>query len=281
LHIGEFYYEEIRKMIIVGEKINGTRKLVAKAIAERDVSSIQDLARRQVDGGVNWLDANAGVSPDKEPDALIWLVQTVQSVTDVPLCLDSANPAALVAAIEHVKHTPMINSISGEQKRLQGILPLVSRHKCAVIALATDDNGIPKNVTDRLNIIRRLINETRQAGVPDGNVYVDPLALALATNTQAGLIALDTIRAVHTEFPGVHIISGLSNVSFGLPARTLINQAFLTLAMEAGMDSAILDPLDKGLRSALMATEVILGRDRFCLNYSRAYRASRLFEHKG
>jgi 5-methyltetrahydrofolate--homocysteine methyltransferase len=268
-------------MIIIGEKINGTRKLVAKAIAERDVSFIQDIARRQADGGVNWLDANAGVSPDKEPDALIWLVQTVQSVTDVPLCLDSANPAALVAAIERVKHTPMINSISGEQKRLQGILPLVSRHKCAVIALATDDNGIPKNVTDRLNIIRRLINETRQAGVPDGNVYVDPLAMALATNTQAGLIALDTIKSVHTEFPDVHIISGLSNISFGLPARTLINQAFLTLAMEAGMDSAILDPLDKGLRSALMATEVVLGRDRFCLNYSRAYRAGRLFEHKG
>ena len=109
----------------------------------------------------NWLDANAGVSPDKEPEALIWLVETIQAVTDVPLCLDSANPAALVAAIEHVKHTPMINSVSGEQKRLQGILPLVSRHKCSVIALATDDNGIPKNVADRLTIIRRLIGETR------------------------------------------------------------------------------------------------------------------------
>ena len=105
--------------------------------------------------------------------------------------------------------------------------------------------------------------------------------MALATNTQSGLIALDTIRAVHTEFPDVHIISGLSNVSFGLPARTLVNQAFLTLAMEAGMDSAILDPLDKGLHSALMAAEVVLGRDRFCLNYSRAYRAGKLVENKG
>ena len=267
-------------MIIVGEKINGTRKQVAKAIAERDVSFIQDLARRQVDGGVNWLDVNAGVSPEKEPYALIWLVDSIQAVTDIPLCLDSANQVALATAIGQVKSIPMINSISGEEKRLDGILPLVSQHKCAVIALATDDNGIPQNVTDRLAIVRRLVSRTRQDGVPDSNVYVDPLAMALATNTQAGLIALDTIKKVHTEFPDVHIISGLSNVSFGLPVRSSINQAFLTLAIAAGMDSAILDPLDKGLRTALMATEVVLGHDRFCLNYSRAYRAGRLSERK-
>jgi cobalamin-dependent methionine synthase I len=267
-------------MITVGEKINGTRKQVARAIAARDVGFIQDLARRQAEAGVDWLDVNAGTSPAREPDDLVWLVETVQGVTDVPLCLDSANPPALVAAIEQVKHTPMVNSISGEKKRLEGVLPLVSRYNCAVIALAMDDNGIPKTAEDRIAIIRRLIGETHRAGVSDEQVYVDPLVMALATNVKSGQIALDTMRAVRAEFPKVHIISGLSNVSFGLPARTLINQAFLTLALEAGLDSAILDPLDRGLRSALLAAELVLGRDRFCLNYNRAYRAGQL-EYKG
>lgn len=263
-------------MFIVGEKINGTRKLVAKAIAERDVTYIQDLAEKQVEGGVTWLDINAGVTPEKENEALIWLIETVQAVTDTTLCLDSANPAAIAAAIGHVKKTPMINSISGEAKKLEGILPLVSRNKCPVIAQALDDKGIPKDVANRLMIIRRLVDETRKAGVADKDVYIDPLIMSLATNTQAGLIALDTIKAISAEFPEVHIMPALSNVSFGMPARTIINQAFLVLAVEAGMDCAILDPTDKGLHSSIMATEVVLGRDRYCLNYSRAFRAGQL-----
>ncbi len=263
-------------MLIVGEKINGTRKLVAKAITERNAAFIQDLAKKQVEGGVTWLDINAGVSPDKENEALIWLIDTVQAVTDTGLCLDSANPPALIAAIGHVKKTPMINSISGESKKLEGILPLVGKNKCSVIAQALDDAGIPKDVVSRMSIIRRLITETRKAGIADTDVYVDPLIMSLATNTQAGLIALETIKSIRKEFPDVHIMPALSNVSFGLPARTIINQAFLTLSVEAGMDCAILDPTDVGLRSALMAIDVILGRDRFCLNYNRAFRAGRL-----
>ena len=263
-------------MLIVGEKINGTRALVAKAIAERDTAFIQDLAKKQVEGGVTWLDVNAGVSPDKENEALIWLVDTVQAVTDLPLCLDSANPGALAAAIGHVKKTPLINSISGETKKLAGILPLLSKNKCPAIAQALDDTGIPKDVDSRMVIIRRLISEIRQAGVTDSDIYVDPLIMSLATNTQAGLIALDTIKLIRLEFPGVHIMPALSNVSFGLPARTIINQAFLGLAVAVGMDGAILDPIDKGLRSAILAVEVVLGRDRFCLNYNRAFRAGRL-----
>ncbi len=263
-------------MFVVGEKINGTRKSVAKAIAERDAAFIKDLALKQVEGGVTWLDVNAGVSPDKENEALIWLIDTVQSATDTTLCLDSANPAALVAAFGHVKKTPMINSISGETKKLEGILPLVSKNKCPVIAQALDDAGIPKDVASRMAIIRRIIGETRKAGIVDKDVYIDPLIMSLATNTQAGLIALDTIKTIRKDFPETHIMPALSNVSFGMPARTIINQSFLALAVEAGMDCAILDPTDKGLRSAIMAVEVVLGRDRYCLNFSRAFRAGRL-----
>ena len=260
-------------MQIIGERINGTRKQVAKVVAERDVNFIQTLARRQVEAGAHLLDVNAGTQPDREPDDLAWLVKTVQAVASVPLSLDSANPVALAAAIKEVQQPPLINSISGEPERLNGILPLVRDHSGSVIALAMDEKGIPPGVADRVAVIHRVIDATRRAGVPDEKVYVDPLVMSIATNTACGQIALDTMRAVRAGFPAVHITSGLSNVSFGLPVRGLINRTFLTLALAAGLDSAIMDPLDRELRAALLATEMLLGRDRHCLNYTRAYRA--------
>lgn len=260
-------------MQIIGEKINGTRKRVAQAIAERDSAFIQDLAIRQAEAGAAWLDVNAGTHPNREPDDLIWLVDTIQPVVKVPLCLDSANPQALAAAIQMVKQTPMINSISGEPSRLEGILPLVAEHGCPVIALAMDERGIPETCEQRLAVVHKVIEATRTAGVPDEKVYVDPLAMTLATNTQAALITLDTIRAIRHEFPSVHLTIGLSNISFGLPARSHINRTFLTLALQAGLDSAIIDPLDREMRAVLIAAELVLGRDRHCLNYTRAYRA--------
>jgi 5-methyltetrahydrofolate--homocysteine methyltransferase len=263
-------------MQIIGEKINGTLKRVGQAVAERDSAFIQALARRQVEAGADWLDVNAGTGPDQEPDDLVWLVRTVQEAVEAPLCLDSANPRALAAALGEARQTPLINSISGEHKRLDGILPLARAHRCPVIALALDDNGIPQGVEGRLAVVRRVIAETRRVGLPDEQVYVDPLVMAIATDTRSGLIALETMRAVRAEFPAVHLSVGLSNISFGLPARSLINRAFLTLALAAGLDTVIMDPLDRGLRSALLAAELVLGRDRHCRNYTRAYRAGRI-----
>lgn len=263
-------------MKIIGERINDTWRRVKKAVSERDAAFIHGLAQRQVEAAVDWLDVSAGTSPQQEPDNLVWLVQTVQEVVDVPLCLDSANPRALAAAIKEVRQTPLINSISGERKRLDGILPLVRETGCSVIALAMDDEGVPSSVEDRLTVIRRVLDELRRAGVADDRIYVDPLVMAIAANTESGRIALDAMRAVRAEFPDVHLTSGLSNVSFGLPVRTLINQAFLTLALAAGLDTAILDPLDRELRKAILAAEVVLGRDRYCLNYTSAYRAGLL-----
>jgi len=263
-------------MQIIGEKINGTLERVGKAVMERDATFIQALAHRQVEAGADLLDVNAGTRPDREPDDLVWLVRTVQETVDVPLCLDSANPHALAAAIEEVQQVPLINSISGERKRLEGILPLVQNYNCSVIALALDEDGIPHGVEERLGVIHHIIDETRRAGLPDESLYVDPLVMAIATDTKGGLIALETMRAVHAEFPAVHLSVGLSNISFGLPARSLINQAFLTLALAAGLDTAIMDPLDRDLRGALLAAELVLGRDRHCRNYTRAYRAGRI-----
>ncbi len=265
-------------MKIIGEKINGTRKLVGKAIAEQNAAFIQNLAVRQVEGGANWLDVNAGTAPEREADDMVWLVKLVQEVTDVPLCLDSANPTALRLAMKEVKQTPMINSISGEPSRLEGILPIVAEFHCPVIALCMDENGIPVTTEKRLEVIRSVIAKTRAANIPDEMVYVDPLAMTIATNTNAGRVIFDTIREIRREFPEAHISCGLSNVSFGLPLRSLINRSFLVLALEAGLDTAIIDPNDRDLQAAMYAAEMLLGKDRHCLNYTRAYRAGRL-EH--
>ena len=202
-----------------------------RRLLERDAQFIQNLAKRQVEGGAHWLDINAGTLPDREAEDLTWLIQLVQEVVTVPVCLDSANPDALHAVIKQVNQPPMINSISGEESRLSGILPIVAENGCDVIALCMDDKGIPATAEARLEVARKIIERTRTAGVPDEKVYVDPLVMTIATNIEAGLVTLNTMRAVRAEFPGVHISCGLSNVSFGLPARALVNRTFLVLGL--------------------------------------------------
>jgi cobalamin-dependent methionine synthase I len=260
-------------MEIIGEKINGTRKRVAQAIAERDADFIRDLARSQAEAGAAWLDVNAGTHPKQEPDDLIWLVENVQAAADTPLCLDSANPQALSVAMEAVDKPPIINSISGEPERLENILPLVAEHGCRVIALAMDATKIPETSDARVAVVHKVMEATRAAGVPDEHVYIDPLVLTIGTDTCSGRTFFETLRAVQAAYPEAHRTAGLSNISFGLPARSYINRAFLTLALAAGLDSAILDPLDQDLRATLLAAELVLGRDDYCLNYTRAYRS--------
>jgi len=263
-------------MLIVGEKLNGTLKKTAAAIAARDVAFVQDLAQRQVAAGASYIDVNAGTPPGREPDDLSWLVDTVQAVTEAPLCLDSANSTALAAALARVARPPLINSISGEQRRLDGVLPLVPGHAAGVIALLLDDTGIPKDVAGRLAVARRILECTREAGLADEQVYFDPLAIAVSTRQDGALVALDTMRALRAEAPAVKFSIGLSNISFGLPVRAVINRVFLTLALHAGLDAAILDPLDNGLYSELVAAELLLNRDRFCRKYTTAFRANRI-----
>ena len=264
-------------MKIIGEKINGTRKHVAQAIAERDADLIKDLAQKQAEAGSTWLDVNAGTHPEREPDDLIWLIENIQSVVDTPLSLDSANPKALEIAIKAVNKTPLINSISGEPDRLEKILPIVAEYGCEVIALAMDAKKIPESFDKRMEVIDKVIEHTRATGVSDDKVYVDPLAMTIATMNQSAVIACDTIRAVHEKYPEVHFTMGLSNISFGLPSRKQVNRGLLILAMQAGLDSAILDPLDKELQAAIVITELLLGKDKHCLNYLKASRKG-LFE---
>jgi cobalamin-dependent methionine synthase I len=260
-------------MMIIGEKINGTRSRVAQAIVERDREFIMDLAKSQVASGVGFLDVNVGTSPNREREDLVWLVKTVQDAVDVPLCLDSPNPEPLSSALKEVRKTPMINSISGESTRLRDVLPLVAEYGCPVIALALDGRGIPKGIEGRLDVIRRVLNQTRAKGVPDEKVYIDPLVLTLGTDWKSGKVAIETMQTIRSEFPKTHLIAGLSNISYGLPGRQLINRIFLSLAMMAGLDSAILDPTDQALRATILTTELVLGYDRFCRNYTQSFRS--------
>lgn len=263
-------------MLIIGEKLNGTLKKTAQAIAARDVAFIQDLAKRQVEAGADYLDVNAGTGCGDEVHDLVWLIEVVQAAVEAPLCLDSANPLALKSAMECTRLTPMINSISGEASRLEGILPLAVERGAPVIALLLDDEGIPASVEGRLKVARRILEHTRRAGMADEMVYIDPLAMAISTQTDGALIALETMRILRQENPKVKFSIGLSNISFGLPARTLVNQAFLAQLLAAGLDAAIINPMEQGLINMLYATELILGRDRFCRNYVSAFRKGRI-----
>jgi len=261
-------------MIIIGEKINSTLKAVRPAIETYDSEAIQNLAKLQTDAGSSYIDINAGMFLDDEPERLVWLVNTVQAVVKTPLCLDSPNAAALEAALEACKgETPMINSITGEKERFEAILPLAVKYKTKIVALCMDDTGMPETAHERFSIAERLISELTSAGMKQGDIFIDPLVRPVSTGPHYGVAAIETIRRVKTEYPQVHIACGLSNVSFGLPQRKLINQVFLVSAMAAGMDGAILDPLDKKLMTFIAATEALLGIDEYCIEYLDKYRS--------
>ncbi len=263
-------------MIIIGEKINGTRKSVANAIRERDSEFIQELAKEQTDGGAAYLDVNAGTAPEREPDDMVWLVKTVEAVCDLPLCLDSTNPVALKAGLNVVTRPPMINSVSGEQTRITGVLPLALANKTDLILLALDDKGIPESVEGRMAIIRKLVGLAVDGGLQHGQLHIDPLVTAISTGVGNAMLTFDTIRAIKAEFPEAHVTGGASNISFGMPLRPLINRYFIAMAIQSGMDCAIVNPNDRELTAAVMTSELLMGKDRHCLNFNRAFRAGKI-----
>ncbi|KIX13346.1 dihydropteroate synthase [Dethiosulfatarculus sandiegensis] len=264
-------------MIIIGEKINGTRKKVGAAIRERDAEHIKQLALNQVEAGSDYLDVNAGTSPSREPEDMAWLVECIQSVTDCPLCLDSANPEALKTGLDLVKKTPIINSVSGEKSRIEGVLPLALEYKTGLILLALDDEvGIADNAEGRLKIVHRLVGLAKDGGLREDQLYVDPLVTAISTGDQNALITFDSIKSVHEAYPKAHVTCGLSNISFGMPLRSLINQTFMAMCIQMGLDSAIIDPNNSDLIGVMLAAEMLTGRDKFCQKFSRAYRSGKI-----
>ena len=264
-------------MIIIGEKLNSTLKAIRPAMEGRDEEKILDIAKRQVEAGASYLDLNAAMFRDAEVEIMEWLIKTVQSAMDVPLTFDSPNPEAIKRALMVNKNPkPMINSITAEKERFDGLASILSEYEASVIALCMDDSGMPETADERFKIADALIENLTKLGMKLEDIYIDPMIRPIGTGSHYGIVALDTIRSVKNKFPEVHIVCGLSNISFGLPARKLINQVFLVSCMNAGMDGAILDPLDKKLMSLLYATEAVLGLDEFCMNYLEKYREDEL-----
>ena len=264
-------------MIIIGEKINSSIKEVHSAIAQMDELVIANLAKTQFEAGANYIDINAGVFEKDEPEKLAWLTEVVQTAVNAPLSIDSPNPVAIEKALKHNRNgTPIINSISYEKERFNSILPLVLEYKTRVIALCMDDSGMPETAEKRVKIAGSLINDLTQKGVASDDIFIDPMVQPIGTGSHFGLVALETMREVKRLFPEVHIACGLSNISYGLPSRKYINQAFLVAAMAAGMDGAILNPLDNQLMISIWATEALLGKDEYCLNYISKSREGKL-----
>ncbi len=263
-------------MVIIGELINSTRKTIKKAIDEQDVDYIQDLAKKQDEAGADYIDVNSGAYVHDEVKYLVWLVKIVQEVVTKPLALDSPNPKALEEAMKVHEGVPMINSISAEKERYEKVLPLLKDTGAQVVALCMSDKGMPENADDRVEVAEKLLNDLDGDGIDLTNVYLDPLINPVSVNGEYGPQALEAIERIAKLNSGAHITCGLSNISFGLPNRHLMNQAFIVLAMGQGMDSAIADPLDTKLMSLVKAAEVILNLDNYAMNYLKAARAGKL-----
>ena len=250
---------------IIGEKINPTgRKKLATALKEGNYDYVRNLAIRQVEKGADILDVNVGVPGIDEVAVLPEVAKLVSEVVDVPLCLDSANHNAIAAALEVLPGKPLVNSVNGEEKSLEAVLPLVKDFGVAVIGLTMDDDGIPNDADTRVAIAEKILERAGQLGISAEQVVIDPLVLTVGSDSKAGSITLQTIQLLKQQF-GVNINLGASNVSFGLPDRHTINQAFLSLAMGIGATCAITDPIK--LASTIRATDLLMGRDNFGSRY--------------
>ena len=262
-------------MKIIGELINASRKVIATAIENQDREAIQKVASDQFENGADFIDVNAGIFVDKEADHLKWLVSSVQEAVDAPCCIDSPDPKAIEAALFVHKGTAMINSISLEKDRCDAILPIVAGTNLKVVALCMSDEGMPKTVDDRMKIADKLVNTLLQNNVSIDNIYVDPLVQPISTEDNFGIEFLNAVEKIMTTFVGIHTICGLSNISYGLPERKFLNQIFMIMAITKGLDTVIVNPLDKRMMANIVAAEMLAGKDSFCGNYLKAFRAKK------
>ena len=264
----------MNQLIVVGEKLNTSRKAVREAVENRDSVFIRDLARRQVEAGAHYVDVNCGTFVEEEPEYLSWMVKEVQDeLNQMPLCIDSPSAEAVAAALKVHKGQALLNSISGEKERYDSLVPLVKEYGCKVVLLCMDDeSGIPPDADTRFRIASQVIEKLQSESVRQDDIYIDPLIQPISVSTKNGLSAAETIMMVREKYPDVHAICGLSNISYGLPQRKLLNQAYLVMCAAYGLDAVILDPEDKRMMELVYASEALLDRDPFCGGYLKAYR---------
>lgn len=260
-------------MLIVGELINTSRKAISQAVEKRDAAYIQKIAREQAEAGADYVDVNCGTQVYNEVEVMEWLVNTIQEAVEAPLCIDSPSAKAIDAGLGLCKYgQPMVNSITGEKGRFAEILPLVLKHKAKIVALCMDDSGMPTTAEDRIKVADALYAGLTEAGVPAGDIYFDPLVKPVSVSANAGREVLETVRLITEKYPKAHKICGLSNISFGLPNRKILNRYFVVQTMVNGMDAYIFDPVDKAMMGAVYASQALLGQDDFCVEYLTAHR---------
>jgi 5-methyltetrahydrofolate--homocysteine methyltransferase len=261
-----------RPFVMIGERINPTgRKILAAEMAAGDYTRVEADARAQVAAGAHMLDVNAGIPLADEPALLARAVQLVQSITDVPLSIDSSIVAALEAGLAVYKGKPLVNSVTGEEERLESVLPLVRKYGAAVVAISNDETGISEDPDVRFEVARKIVNRAADHGIPASDVVVDPLVMPVGAINKAGVQVMRLVGRLRSELK-VNTTCGASNISFGLPAREGITAAFLTIAIGAGMTSAIMNPLHTEIVRACMGADVMMGHDPDCARWIRRFR---------
>ncbi len=259
-------------MIIIGEKINGSIPIVAKAIAERNADFIRKRAMAQDKAGANYIDVCASVKDEVEMETMEWLIEQVQSVSDLPIAIDSPNPRTCVECMKFCKRPGIINSVSGEGDKMDVVFPEIQGTKWQVIALLSGNYGIPRTAADRLKVFDEIMAKAKEFDITPSRIHIDPLVEMLCTSEDGIAMVEEVMSSIKSRYPSIHITGAVSNISFNLPVRRLVNQAFVVLAMKAGMDSAILDPLNQDMMGMIYATEACLGIDEMCIEYIGAYR---------
>lgn len=269
-------------MLVIGEKINASNKAVGEAILKRDTNFIVELVQAQDSAGADFIDVNAGNGSGEALsglESMKWLVNTVKAVTEKPLAIDSDDPDIINAGLSvYDGNEILINSVTAETTRLNTIGPIAAERNSSLIALAMGSEGIPDNVKDRLDACEMILNTLTGMGVKEEKVYFDPLVLPVSVDSQQGKVTLDTIKEIKRRYPGTNTVVGLSNISYGLPNRKLLNRAFLLMAAQAGLDAAIMDPLDKKMMSMIRIVKLLSGKDSSARSYMRAHRSGRIVD---
>ncbi|WP_286947330.1 methyltetrahydrofolate cobalamin methyltransferase [Acetobacterium sp. UBA5834] len=263
-------------MIIIGEKINGTIPSVKAAIEKKDADYIAALAVKQTEAGATYIDVCASTAPEFEIETLKWLMDIVQNATDTPLCLDSPNPRVIEAVFKYANKPGLINSISEEGDKCEVLLPLLEGNSWQVVGLTCDNKGIPNDVETKVAITKIMVEKAAKYGITPDRIHIDPCVMALSTENNSMLNFAEEIRQIKALYPTIHVTGAISNMSFGLPVRSLLNKTCMAFAMEAGMDSAVIDPLNRDMMGTIFATYALLGQDKHCRKYSKAYRQGQI-----
>jgi 5-methyltetrahydrofolate--homocysteine methyltransferase len=245
---------------------------MGKAIAERNVEHIKDIAKKQADAGANFLDVCASVPESEELDTLKWMLENVQAAAETPICIDSPSAKVCAEAVALCRKPGLVNSVSMEGDKVDTVFPVIADTDWQCICLLSDDTGIPKSAADRLRVFDKLMKKAEEYKIAPDRLHIDPLIEMLCASEDGIAKVTDTIREVKRQFPTIHVTGGCSNISYNLPARKFINRAFMILAMGAGLDSAIVDPLNKDMMGLIYAAEACLGIDEYCMEYISAFR---------